>query len=229
VTEPGAQEPSFYRRILDDVQSSAFKKTVRGDLRDLYAFYLDEEARERLATTSRIKRWFLIGFWLIKGLILNLSPARRVLLLVSVWFFLQSHIGFTVGETNVRLDLSIFGFLLLLLVLMLELKDKLLARNELEVGRTVQLALLPRDPPRLPGWDICLYTRPANDAMTGWISRWGTSLERVWGRLCSWPSSRPRFERWPPRRAPFRIWGPGSTRSFVGTRSPAGSPHWYTS
>src|SRR5512138_3275825 len=48
-------------------------------------------------------------------------------------------------------------------VLMLELKDKLLARSELEAGRTVQLALMPDRPPVVPGWDIWLYSRSAND------------------------------------------------------------------
>jgi serine phosphatase RsbU (regulator of sigma subunit) len=46
---------------------------------------------------------------------------------------------------------------------MLELKDKLLARDELEAGRSVQLALMPTRPPTLAGWDIWLYTRSAND------------------------------------------------------------------
>jgi sigma-B regulation protein RsbU (phosphoserine phosphatase) len=51
----------------------------------------------------------------------------------------------------------------LLVVLMLELKDKLLARDELAVGRQVQLALLPRDTPQLGGWKVWMHTAPAND------------------------------------------------------------------
>jgi sigma-B regulation protein RsbU (phosphoserine phosphatase) len=50
-----------------------------------------------------------------------------------------------------------------LLIIMLELKDKLLARSELEAGHKVQSALLPDRPPELLGWDIWLFTRPAND------------------------------------------------------------------
>ena len=46
---------------------------------------------------------------------------------------------------------------------MLELKDKLLARHELQAGRAVQQALMPGAAPVVPGWDIWLYTRPAND------------------------------------------------------------------
>ena len=41
--------------------------------------------------------------------------------------------------------------------------DKLLARHELEAGRAVQRALMPDRCPTLTGWDVWLYTRPAND------------------------------------------------------------------
>jgi sigma-B regulation protein RsbU (phosphoserine phosphatase) len=46
---------------------------------------------------------------------------------------------------------------------MLELKDKLLARNELEEGRAIQMRLLPDPNPGIDGWDAWLYSMPAND------------------------------------------------------------------
>ena len=55
------------------------------------------------------------------------------------------------------------GGIILIAVLMLELKDKLAARDELEAGRTVQLALMPESSPAVPGWDLWLHTEPAND------------------------------------------------------------------
>jgi sigma-B regulation protein RsbU (phosphoserine phosphatase) len=60
-------------------------------------------------------------------------------------------------------DVSLVGTGLLVVLLMLELKDKLLARNELAAGRAVQQALMPAEAPVVRGWDIWLYTRPAND------------------------------------------------------------------
>ncbi|MFQ5626458.1 MAG: SpoIIE family protein phosphatase, partial [Methyloligellaceae bacterium] len=42
-------------------------------------------------------------------------------------------------------------------------QDKLLARDEIEVARQVQLARFPQEQPRLPGWAVWSYTRPAND------------------------------------------------------------------
>jgi serine phosphatase RsbU (regulator of sigma subunit) len=67
------------------------------------------------------------------------------------------------GSSTWSFNFTPLAFLILLFVLMLELRDKLLARDELEVGRAVQLALLPDHMPELPGWDIWMYTRPAND------------------------------------------------------------------
>ena len=52
---------------------------------------------------------------------------------------------------------------LLLLLLMLELKDKLVARSELQAGRIMQQALLPKEAPRVAGWDVWISTQPANE------------------------------------------------------------------
>jgi len=159
-----SRPPRFHRMILEDLRRSDLRRTYRRDLRDLYSFYLDEEDRDRLARMSRLKRWFLLTVWLAKSLIRNLSPGRRILVLASLLLYPLSGVSITTGDLTIDLlDLRGVAFLLLLFVLMLELRDKLLARNELAVGRAVQLALLPVEQPRLEGWDIWLYTRPAND------------------------------------------------------------------
>ena len=61
------------------------------------------------------------------------------------------------------------GGLIILFFLMLELKDKLLARRELEAGHAVQQALMPERTPRAPGWGLWLFTRSANEV--GGLSR----------------------------------------------------------
>jgi sigma-B regulation protein RsbU (phosphoserine phosphatase) len=130
-----------------------------------------------------------MSWWLLKNLILNLSPARRLFLVVSLWMSIQAAYTFSMGSGRVNVDLRALGFLLLLLVLMLELKDKLMARNELEVGRKVQIALLPDCNPTLSGWDLSLFTRPANEVggdMVDYLrideSRLGVALGDVSGK-----------------------------------------------
>ena len=68
-----------------------------------------------------------------------------------------------VGSTQISIHFPTLGIAILLFILMLELKDKLLAREELEAGRAVQRALMPDSGPTIPGWDVSLFTRSAND------------------------------------------------------------------
>jgi hypothetical protein len=155
-------EPGLGKTVLSDLKRGDLTHSWRQDLRDLYGFYLDEESRERLDRMNRVKKWFLVGFWLLKSMILSLSPGRRLLLLLSIILTWLSG-TYTIGNHTVDMGFGKWGFLIILIVLMLELKDKLLAREELETGRAIQLALLPKDNPKLSGWEIWLFSRTANE------------------------------------------------------------------
>ena len=156
--------PKITRTILDDIRRGGFKRTLRQDLKDIYHFYLDYETKQRLAQMRRVKRWFLLIVWLLKSLILKLSPIRRILLVTSLIliFIGRSDINVDGGTISFNNMLQV-GFIFLLIILMLELKDKLLAQDELAVGRAVQQAFIPQQNPFLNGWAIWLYTQPAND------------------------------------------------------------------
>jgi hypothetical protein len=136
---------------------------MRRDLSDLYTFYIDREKRAKLRGIKRVRAWTYLPIWLLKSLVLNLSPARRLLLLLGLLFAYIGKASFSVRGFHFEINLTLFAFVTLLLVLMLELKDKLLARNEIMVARAVQLALLPKGNPSLPGWDIWLFSRPSNE------------------------------------------------------------------
>jgi len=143
------------RTVLDDLNQIDFRRTMREDLQDVYQFYLDEGKRSELAEMDQFSRWIHMTGWLMKNSILRLSPLRRLLLLAGMLLFVHGIFGNGLS--------LILGFLLLLLTLMLELKDKLLAQDELMTGRAVQFALMPRSHPSLPGWETWLFTRPANE------------------------------------------------------------------
>jgi hypothetical protein len=155
-------EPGLGKTVLRDLKRGDLTHSWRQDLRDIYGFYLDEESRERLDRMRKVRKWFLVGFWVLKSMILSLSPGRRLLLLLSIILTWLSG-TYTIGRYTVDMGFGKWGFLVILLVLMLELKDKLLAREELETGRAIQLALLPKDNPVLSGWEIWLYSRTANE------------------------------------------------------------------
>ncbi|MBE3135590.1 MAG: hypothetical protein IMZ55_19150, partial [Acidobacteria bacterium] len=154
------------RRVGTDVRREGFKGTVGRTFADLEAFYLSTHAQARLAGMGLVKRWLFLSWWLLKSLLLKLTPARRVLLALSLLLIVTGPRGVLIGTNGgpqISLNLPILSIVLVLLVLMLELKDKLLAQDELEAGRKVQLALMPERSPRVAGWELWLYTQPAND------------------------------------------------------------------
>lgn len=179
----------FHKTIIDDFRQSNFRRTLSQDVREIYQFYLDKETREKLAKMGRAKRWLIMQLWLLKSLILKLSTVRRVLLIVALILFITPTHIYRSGNVSFNFNFQILAFLLLLTVLALELKDKLLARDELEVGRAVQFSLMPNKNPVIPGWDIWLYTKPANEVGGDLVDylqldekRWGISLGDVAGK-----------------------------------------------
>ena len=154
----------FRAQVRSDISETyRSRKGFRQDLSDLYHFYLDGESREKLERMGPLHRWLAAGAWLFGSMLRKLSPGRRLAILAALVLFLVSATRYNVRNVEVEINMLPAGFLLLLLVIMLELKDKLLAKDEIAVARKVQLALLPSEPPRLPGWSFWLTTRPAND------------------------------------------------------------------
>jgi sigma-B regulation protein RsbU (phosphoserine phosphatase) len=161
---PREKDSNLGQVFIRDLKQTRLQRDYLRELRDLYHFYLDDERRSKLDQMGRVRRAFSLLVWTGKSLLLKLSPPRRLALLISL---LLLFLGWTeIGVVQNRLittDLHPWGFLILLMVLMLELKDKLLARDEIEIARQVQLALLPNEHAEIPGWSVWSYSRPAND------------------------------------------------------------------
>jgi hypothetical protein len=150
------------RLLMDDMRQGKLAQAYKRDLHDIYRFYLTEEQRERLAGMGRLKRFFWVLRWLVRNLLFRLAPSRRLLLLL-VPLLLIFDAEWDWGKAHFQFRMAAWSFLPVLIVLMLELKDKLLARDEIEVARQVQLSLLPRAHPVLAGWEVWSATTPAND------------------------------------------------------------------
>jgi sigma-B regulation protein RsbU (phosphoserine phosphatase) len=151
-------EPKIRHVLRDDLSRGDLWSTLRRDFKELKEFMLTDERRKRLSEMSRVKQWLSIAWWLLKELILKLTPVRRLLLLLGIVLVLIN--ANNQGESQ---QYHIVGGLILLFVLMLELKDKLVAREELEAGHAVQKALMPERTPAVPGWNLWLFTRSANE------------------------------------------------------------------
>ena len=161
-----ARDSSIPRTFVDDVRSTGYGRDYWKELKELYYFYLDEDSRNRLASKNRVWRAFLILGWLAKSLWSKLAPGRRLMLLIGIIFtFVMGDTSFALLGWGFSADLRIWGTVLLVIVLMLELKDKLLARDEIQIAREVQLALLPSENPQIPGWSVWRPIAPPTSPM----------------------------------------------------------------
>src|SRR6267378_8520562 len=162
--DAASPSPRLRDILFKDLRPSDLPRNFRQDLRQLYRFYLDEERRAQLSAMGRVRRTFKLLGWLLKSLLAKLSPGRRLALFAALvmCFFGHARVRLPDGDL-LETDFRLWAFLILLFVLMLELMEKVVARDEIEVARQVQLALLPRTHPQPGGWSLWSFMQPAND------------------------------------------------------------------
>ncbi len=159
----GIRTPGFRDLLFKDLRPSELPANFRQDLKQLYRFYLDEERRTQLEAMGRVRRTVKLVGWTLKSLLAKLSPGRRLALFASIIMCMLGRVRLPLGDAVLSTNLRVWAYLFVFLVLMLEMKDKLLARDEIEIARQVQLALLPARHPQPEGWSLWSFMRPAND------------------------------------------------------------------
>jgi len=118
-------EQGIWQTLQSDVRRGDFWTTLSRELRGLREFFLDEDRKKRLAAMSTPGKAIWTAWWMLKGMILRLTPARRILLVVGVVFILAERSVAVDSSSSVTVHYGILGGLMLLFVLMLELKDKI--------------------------------------------------------------------------------------------------------
>jgi sigma-B regulation protein RsbU (phosphoserine phosphatase) len=146
---------AFWQRVSEGRQIDDLWSQFTADARASYGFYgrdVDWEEIQKLPFWRRplhVARQF---FW---ALLMKMTPARRVLLLVAMVMLVFA--GFK-SDTN----FEAFAAVLLLLLLSLELADKVTMKRDLEIAREIQTWLVPSQAPVVAGADIAFATRPQN-------------------------------------------------------------------
>lgn len=158
------EEPKLRNTIKEDLKAGGHFRTLKRDFRELKEFYISEEKHRRLSRMNRIKYIFVFWWWVLKSMILKLTPLRRILLISGlILLILPEKYNLHSKGIEVAFETGFLGAVLIVFVLMLELKDKLLAHDELEAGRKIQNALMPEENPAFEGWSLMLFTRSANE------------------------------------------------------------------
>ena len=148
-------------RAIDDLWSQ-----FAADARSSYSFYGKDVDWEAVNKLPRWKRFFVVAkqfFWAVMN---KLSPARRVLLLVALVLLGLSGLRFQYvndgKDYQADLNLTFFAAILLLLLLSLELADKVIMKRDLEIAREIQTWLVPSQAPESPGASVAFWTRAQN-------------------------------------------------------------------
>ena len=156
----------YWRRYAAGVGSKDLRSLIDRDAPRVYSVLLRD--RTRPATRKRgAKAFFADARLLFESISEKLPPARRLVfglaLASAVLAFVRLEIailpGLSAGPRLFTL-LAVAGLLFLLAV---ELVDRVLVRDELEVARQLQNDLLPKSPPQIPGWLVAHSWRTAND------------------------------------------------------------------
>jgi serine phosphatase RsbU (regulator of sigma subunit) len=169
----------WWKTYIRDLKAEDLQRLFTRDTREAYEFFarhIDPKQFEGLPWHQRAAvrlRLFFTAFTM------KLSPARRVVYAASLIFAVGGFIAlirWRAAEVHVSgVDFVIPGvvlpngivsllvaFALVNLLVLLEVADRLSLKNDLEIAREIQKAMLPPGRFRAPGADVAGLSRPAN-------------------------------------------------------------------
>lgn len=169
----------FFDLYTRGFSSADFQRLVTQDAADAVQFFarhIDDSAYRELPPVKR----FLVRTRLVfLAFTLKLSPARRVLFGIALLMAVIGLVELFEGIGPFQVPILVFiglpgptwaegtlwllgGFVLVNLLVLLEVADRLSLKNDLEVARDVQRAMLPHGTFRTSGMEAAGETRPAN-------------------------------------------------------------------
>jgi phosphoserine phosphatase RsbU/P len=154
----------FWQRISDGIAIQQLWEQFRAEAVAGYRLYSKEVESGLSEGGSRRKGFWRVARGLFWAMMMKLSPARRVLLLIALVIVFMPRIH--IDRENFHFDTSgpdLFWVVSILLVLLaLELADRVTMKRDLEIAREIQNWLMPSVPPDVPGVDVAFANRPAN-------------------------------------------------------------------
>jgi serine phosphatase RsbU (regulator of sigma subunit) len=145
----------FYHLYKSDLSLNEIEKLVKRDVPGLYDFYArdmekPDKKQHRVIRYLTFTRNFFLSF------LLKLTAARRL-------FYSVAFILFFYGLFSGLDRFMLIGFIVLNILLALEVADKLIVKDELEVARDIQMGLMPLKAPQNTQYDIACFTEPARE------------------------------------------------------------------
>jgi serine phosphatase RsbU (regulator of sigma subunit) len=167
-TPPGVSEPppaphsrfgTFWQRVSEGRRIDDLWSQFAADARSSYGFYGKDVDWDDVNKLPLWRRPYPIVKQLFWAMMNKLTPARRVLLLIALVLLFLSGSG---NHTGFDIKAEFLSALLFLLLLSLELADKITMKRDLEIAREIQSWLVPSTPPSIPNAEVAFYTRAQN-------------------------------------------------------------------
>jgi phosphoserine phosphatase RsbU/P len=153
----------FWERVSEGRQLDDLWSQFTADARASYGFYEHDVDWEKIRKLPRWVRPLHVAKDIFWAMLMKMTPARRVLLLLAIVMLFFSGFTFQFGNVSVGpIKFELIAALVFLLLLSLELADKVTMKRDLEIAREIQTWLVPSQPPEVIGADIAFATRPQN-------------------------------------------------------------------
>ncbi len=168
----GALPDSIYRSLRDlftqDVTREGLRDLIRRETRETLRFYTRAIDFESLRSLPWFRRYPAMTWQFFVALAYRLSPPRRIAFAAAIFLWLIGWIELIIFSAQGPADQGsgafwlLLSFAMILLLLLMELRDKLDLKGDLEIAREIQFGLVPQGPFDQNGTTIHCYMRPAN-------------------------------------------------------------------
>lgn len=153
----------FWQRVSNGLEVRELWRQFQVEARAGYSLYAREVDWEAAREATRLRRGWLITRSLFWAVLAQLTPARRVLLVLALILLVFPRVDFRWKDLTVSgPGFSGLAALILLVLLALELAERATMKRDLEIAREIQQWLSPEKPPQVPGYELAFSARPAN-------------------------------------------------------------------
>ena len=154
---------NFWQRISDGIAVHQLWSQFNTEARASYRLYSEEVDWTRSPDEKRRQRFKRVVSGLFWAMVMKLSPGRRVLFVAALVLLVFPGFDLQYRDAHLRMpNVSFFGAIALLILLALELADRVTMKRDLEIAKEIQTWLMPSAPPQVPGIEMAFATRPAN-------------------------------------------------------------------
>jgi sigma-B regulation protein RsbU (phosphoserine phosphatase) len=180
--EPGGRGPrnlltNVYTSLRDlftrDVTREGLREMLHHDARDTFRFFTREVDFEAIRPLPWHKRYPKTAWEIFKALAYRLNPPRRIAFALAMFAFLLGSIEFLsfsvqvengswVVQSHTGSGWWLIAIVILVFLLLLELRDKLDLKADLNIAREIQFGLVPSAPFQENQIQIHCQMRPAN-------------------------------------------------------------------